>query len=449
MLEALLVFLILVAIIITTVVLVIIELRRLKKTLASEEVASRTNEQKLRDDLNATALSLHNTITSEDSIVITKLENGDKKLSNELSSTKSSLTKTNTDITSLSANVSNYLALGTSNLQVSAHNLNLKPASGSNYGSAKYSSSNGISIENTAAGSLSDLWVPRAHIGTSLNLGGSLSFSSAQGTYSLGVGMSNINLQLPANNEFTVTGASNASLRVNDRSTTVNSTLNVVKESTFQGGVSEHNKGKGLTHFPWYVNGRNYIRGDTEITGNTNNVGDMVVGRDLRINRNVESVGNVKVGTDLNVNGSANFKGGVSEHNNGNGQTHFPWSGNGRNYIRGDTEITGNTNNIGDMVVGRDLRINRNVEAVGNVKVGTDLNINGSANFKGGVSEHNKGNRQTHFPWSGNGRNYIRGDTEITGNTNNIGDLRVGRKFCIEDICISKSNLQSILNSAR
>ena len=110
---------------------------------------------------------------------------------------------------------------------------------------------------------------------------------------------------------------------------------------------------------------------------------------------------------NLNVEGNVNLKGGVSEHNPGKWGTHFPWSGDQKNYIRGDTELRGNTNNLGDLNVGRYL------------------------NIKGGKSEHNPGNWWTHFAWQGDQKNYIRGDTEIRGNTDNIGDLNVGRRLHI------------------
>ena len=58
----------------------------------------------------------------------------------------------------------------------------------------------------------------------------------------------------------------------------------------------------------------------------------------------------------VNSQGNLYAKGGISEHNPGWG-THFPWAGDNKNYIRGDTEIRGNTNNIGDMNVGRNLNV--------------------------------------------------------------------------------------------
>ena len=54
--------------------------------------------------------------------------------------------------------------------------------------------------------------------------------------------------------------------------------------------------------------------------------------------------------------------------------------------------------------------------------------FDGATWFKGGKSEHNPNNWDTHLTWT-DGNNYIRGDTQIMGNTNNIGDLNVGRNL--------------------
>jgi hypothetical protein len=59
---------------------------------------------------------------------------------------------------------------------------------------------------------------------------------------------------------------------------------------------------------------------------------------------------------------------------------------------------------------------------------GNSMNINKELNIKGGKSVHNPNSWWSHFPWS-DGKNYIRGDTEIRGNVNNIGDLTVGGRF--------------------
>lgn len=64
--------------------------------------------------------------------------------------------------------------------------------------------------------------------------------------------------------------------------------------------------------------------------------------------------------------------------------------------------------------------------------LGGATNIRGNLNIRGGTSEHNPKKWGTHFPYAGNNKNYIRGDTEIRGNTNNIGDLNVGRNANVQ-----------------
>ena len=108
-------------------------------------------------------------------------------------------------------------------------------------------------------------------------------------------------------------------------------------------------------------------------------------------------------GNSMNITKSLNIKGGKSVHNPKGWWSHFPWIGDGKNYIRGDTEIRGNVNNIGDLTVGG------------------FINSNKSLNVKGGKSVHNPNGWGTHFPWS-DGKNYIRGDTEIRGDITKIGD---------------------------
>lgn len=63
---------------------------------------------------------------------------------------------------------------------------------------------------------------------------------------------------------------------------------------------------------------------------------------------------------------------------------------------------------------------------VNNLQVDS-TNINkGSSIFKGGYSEHNPNGWSTLLP-NTDGRNYIRGDTEIRGNVSSIGDVRMER----------------------
>jgi hypothetical protein len=167
-----------------------------------------------------------------------------------------------------------------------------------------------------------------------------------------------------------------------------------------QGGRSEHNPHNWGTHFPWHGDNKNYIRGDTEIRGNTNHIGHFT-----------------------NYHGVSNFKGGKSHLNPHNWGTHFPGT-DGKNYIRGNTEIRGNTHHIGEFT-----------------------NTRSSSNFKGGKSKFNPNNWDTHFPWNGDGKNYIRGDTEMRGDITHLGHICVpnapGYRGCMGHIDFRKLNALS------
>jgi hypothetical protein len=56
--------------------------------------------------------------------------------------------------------------------------------------------------------------------------------------------------------------------------------------TTLKGGVSALNPQKAGTHFPWTKDGRNYIRGDTTLTGHLDMAGDLNVDGKLHIGRN-------------------------------------------------------------------------------------------------------------------------------------------------------------------
>jgi hypothetical protein len=99
------------------------------------------------------------------------------------------------------------------------------------------------------------------------------------------------------------------------------------------------------------------------------------------------SHGDIQARNNIHVNGrsffkrEAHFKGGTLNNPKKQG-THFPWK-NGKNYIRGSTEVNGSLKTIG------------------------------ITNFTGGhVNNHKK--LQSHFPFK-DGQNYIRGTTNLTG----------------------------------
>lgn len=76
-----------------------------------------------------------------------------------------------------------------------------------------------------------------------------------------------------------------------------------------------------------------------------------------------------------------------------------------------------------------------------------NLSISNSFQVKGGKSEHNPGQLQT-ILYGPDGLNYIRGDTELRGNTNNIGDLKVGKTLHVQNgINTFRSDLGPVLKN--
>lgn len=67
--------------------------------------------------------------------------------------------------------------------------------------------------------------------------------------------------------------------------TTVSGTLNAKGQSSFKGGKSEMNPDKLGSYFP-YIDGFNYIRGDTEIRGHVMNSGSIKTDR-MKVNHNM------------------------------------------------------------------------------------------------------------------------------------------------------------------
>ena len=121
---------------------------------------------------------------------------------------------------------------------------------------------------------------------------------------------------------------------------------NVTGELAITGGKSEHNPNKLQTFFPNTADGLNYIRGDTELRGNTTNIGDILVGRNQTINNSLTVRGQTNLATPVKINHNQTgqpIEGAPISAYAGRGQvgasfgsdlwSHLPWS-DGNTYIR-------------------------------------------------------------------------------------------------------------------
>lgn len=167
--------------------------------------------------------------------------------------------------------------------------------------------------------------------------------------------------------------------------------------------------------------------------------------------------GDTVVTGHVHMEGSINLKGGKSDINPNGMQSHFPWVGDGRNYIRGDTVVTGHAHMEGTLNLrGGKSDINPNGMQShfpwpgdgrnyirGDTVVTGHMNMEGSLNLKGGKSALNPNGWSSHFPWVGDGKNYIRGDTVVTGNVQFQGQI------CIGNTCLTEAQLIRLLALAR
>ena len=106
---------------------------------------------------------------------------------------------------------------------------------------------------------------------------------------------------------------------------------------------------------------------------------------------------------DLISNGNVFMKGGSSDMNPDNWQTHFPYPGDNKNYIRGDLEIRGHTNQMGNLTVGKGLNVSGSISG--------DTIINRNTDFLLGSSDggaDNKGGRGNYANKMANGRALVK-----------------------------------------
>ena len=188
---------------------------------------------------------------------------------------------------------------------------------------------------------------------------------------------------------------------------------NAVGPTNLKGGSSEHNPGGGGTHFPFAGDNKNYIRGDTEIRGNTNNIGDITVGRNLNVSAsdvNVYKNGDKNLGVTMFSTGK---DGGSADVYNGGLAS---WNG-----IGFKSKVDGKTRFVHDT-------------RTGNTSVGGDIIMeNGKTLFnKGRQHIHgdeqlfllNKGGVNVSKAWGGNGNLTVEGNTVLGGDTNINGKLQ-------------------------
>lgn len=160
--------------------------------------------------------------------------------------------------------------------------------------------------------------------------------------------------------------------------------------------------------------------------------------------------------------GNLNIRGGTSEHNPNGWWTHFPFVGDNKNYIRGDTEIRGNTNNIGDLNIGRNAniqgRLHFNDPTMSKLPNGSNSSDSYylekkvlSPNVSHLRLTMNDDNDESLQIWGGscaagdcaNSQGTMKHRFDASGNAVHAGDLRANR-LCINDICVDASQLQAL-----
>lgn len=198
--------------------------------------------------------------------------------------------------------------------------------------------------------------------------------------------------------------------------TKVNDSFESTGYSTFKGGVSDMNENGLPTQFP-NADGKNYVRGDTEIRGHVNNVGSL--------RTNLLKVGHSTTGWIDNSAISAyadQGKAGASFGGAGGLWSHFPWS-DGNTYVR--------PGSVGKSVVIGD-------GANGPVAVGSSWlpNADGHAYLRAGSEGKNVNIADK---WSPN-VNIGSGNTNVIAN----GTLKATQNLCVGSVCVSAAELAKV-----
>jgi hypothetical protein len=202
--------------------------------------------------------------------------------------------------------------------------------------------------------------------------------------------------------------------------------------------------GQGLHAWDVYANGTIGAGKDGGLAAYLNSGGHVVANSSLRTPGFYSS----GAGND--------FKGGASVHNPNNWGTHFPWHGDQKNYVRGDTEMRGNVNSIGDLTVGGNLSMAQNANVQGKLYFGDpalSTNAHGTNNsdpyyiekkvFSGNNSQLrltiNDDHDESFQIW---------GQSCSAGNCHGEGQPRfkfyADGRMCIKDTCINEDDLKKL-----
>ena len=102
--------------------------------------------------------------------------------------------------------------------------------------------------------------------------------------------------------------------------------------------------------------------------------GNLWSGSDVHVSRNAHVGGALNVKGDTTI-GKVNIQGGTSKFNPKGWQTHFPWRGDRKNYIRGDTNVDGHLDARGTMNVNNDVTMRKNATINGALKANQNIEL--------------------------------------------------------------------------
>jgi hypothetical protein len=176
-------------------------------------------------------------------------------------------------------------------------------------------------------------------------------------------------------------------------------------------------------------------------------MGKLWVGTDSWLNGDVHTQKYINANT-----GGINTRGGTAAENPNKWGTHFPWAGDGKNYIRGDTEIRGATNQLGDINVHKKIRFldpaNNGandpyyIEKIAPNPDNSTLRLTINDNENESLEIWGDSCRTTGC----GGPGVMRHKFTATGDARHTGDLNVDGKLCIQGACLTKADIARLMN---